>query len=68
MSPVPMLHRDGDQLVELLLDPTAWVAEPGTAEHGVSVRAATWLRRPLSSAELAECACPADCLRDHPNE
>jgi hypothetical protein len=61
-----MVHRDGDQLVELLVDPTAWLPEP--PEPGLSLRAATWLRRPLSTAELADCTCPADCLRDHPNE
>jgi hypothetical protein len=68
MSLVPIIHRDGDRLVELFVDPRAWVPEALDPEPGLSLRAATRLRRQLSSAEVTECACPTDCLRDHPNE
>lgn len=68
MSPVPLIHREGDRIIELLVDPTAWIPKGASPDTGLSLRAAVWLRRSLSTAETADCTCPADCVRDHTNE
>jgi hypothetical protein len=44
-------------------------AAGGRAAPGIApARSASLAGRSLASSGLAECACPDDCPRDHPNE